>query len=97
MNQLIWLLLFESCFSIIGTENLDPIWRVCVGDTERVLGYPLGAMFVKSVFKGESKQTAETMIEQVRQAFEENLVNLEWMDSETKKRAKEKVINKENR
>lgn len=48
-------------------------------------------MFVKSVFKGESKEMARLMIEEIKDAFKDNLPNLKWMDSETRKLAKEKV------
>ena len=61
-------------------------------DTNRVMGFALGAMFVKEVFKGESKSSAEEMIEQIRAAFEQNLANIKWMDEETRKLAKEKVF-----
>ena len=55
------------------------------------MGFSLGAMFVKSVFKGESKEMARLMIEEIKDAFKDNLPNLKWMDAETRKLAKEKV------
>jgi len=55
------------------------------------MGFALGAMFVKSVFKGDSKSNAEAMVEEVRKAFEDNLQSLGWMDPETRKLAEEKA------
>uniref|UniRef100_T1KLB5 Uncharacterized protein n=1 Tax=Tetranychus urticae TaxID=32264 RepID=T1KLB5_TETUR len=77
--------------ALIGSEGIESSWRYCVTDTNGFMGFALGAMFVKSVFRGESKPTAEAMIEQIRKAFEDNLPNLRWMDTETRKLAKEKA------
>ena len=37
-------------------------WRECVSDTDNVLGFALGAMFVNTTFDGDSKPEAEAMI-----------------------------------
>ena len=31
------------------------MWRHCISDTDMVLGFALGAMFVREVFHGENK------------------------------------------
>jgi len=31
------------------------LWRHCISDTDMVLGFALGAMFVREVFHGENK------------------------------------------
>lgn len=77
--------------ALIGSEGSESPWRYCVSDTNNVMGFSLGAMFVKSVFKGESKEMARLMIEEIKDAFKDNLPNLKWMDAETRKLAKEKV------
>lgn len=77
--------------ALIGSEGSETPWRYCVSDTNNVMGFSLGAMFVKSVFKGESKEMARLMIEEIKDAFKDNLPNLKWMDAETRKLAKEKV------
>lgn len=56
-----------------------------------VFGFAVGAMFVREVFHGESKPQAEEMINEIRAAFKENFVNLNWMDDETRKVAYEKA------
>jgi neprilysin len=48
-------------------------------------------MFVREVFHGESKPQAEEMINEIRAAFKENFVHLDWMDDETRKVANEKA------
>ncbi|XP_032903922.1 endothelin-converting enzyme 1 isoform X4 [Amblyraja radiata] len=66
-------------------------WKSCVGDTDGTLGFSLGAMFVKATFAEDSKQIAEEMISEIKEAFEESLMKTTWMDEETKKAAKEKA------
>ncbi|GAB6026306.1 Peptidase M13 [Chamberlinius hualienensis] len=77
--------------ALIGTEGGEEPWRFCVSDTNNVIGFALGAMFVREVFHGESKPVAEEMIEDIRTAFKKNLDQLDWMDSKTKQLAKEKA------
>ncbi|XP_054159302.1 endothelin-converting enzyme homolog isoform X2 [Oppia nitens] len=77
--------------ALMGSEGSESPWRYCVTDTNGVMGFALGAMFVKAVFHGESKQMAQTMIEEVRDAFKNNLPHLKWMDEETRDLAKDKA------
>lgn len=77
--------------ALIGSEGGEEPWRYCVTDTNNVLGFAVGAMFVREVFHGEAKPLAEEMINEVRLAFKSNLPNLNWMDHETRKLADEKA------
>lgn len=77
--------------ALVGSEGGESPWRYCVSDTNEVIGFALGAMFVREVFHGESKPMAENMINEIRDAFKENLPLLKWMDSDTRKLAKEKA------
>lgn len=40
----------------LGTVGSEESWRYCVMDTNRVLGFALGAMFVEEAFQGDSKK-----------------------------------------
>lgn len=74
--------------ALIGSEGgEEPQWRFCVQDTNNVLGFAIGAIFVKEVFDMESKDQAEKMIANVKSAFMKNFKNLKWMDEETRKAA----------
>ncbi|CAD7093917.1 unnamed protein product [Hermetia illucens] len=77
--------------ALIGSEGGEEPWRYCVTDTNNVIGFAIGAMFVREVFHGESKPQAEEMINEVRTAFKRNLKNLAWMDRETRRLAEEKA------
>ncbi|XP_035243838.1 endothelin-converting enzyme 1 isoform X1 [Anguilla rostrata] len=75
-----------------GTKkSCMPRWKLCVSDTDSALGFALGAMFVKATFAEGSKAVAEEMVSQIKQAFEESLQHVGWMDPETKKAAKQKA------
>ncbi|KAK6177608.1 hypothetical protein SNE40_015673 [Patella caerulea] len=77
--------------AITGVSGNDELWRSCITDTNSVLGFALGAMFVRETFHGDSKIKAEKMIEMVKKAFKNNLPNLTWMDRETRLAAIEKA------
>ncbi|XP_043474740.1 endothelin-converting enzyme homolog isoform X2 [Leptopilina heterotoma] len=77
--------------ALIGSEGREEQWRYCVSDANNVMGFAIGAMFVRDVFHGKSKPMAEMMINEIRQAFTKNLKNLNWMDAETRKSADEKA------
>lgn len=77
--------------ALIGSEGIEVSWRYCVTDTNQVMGFALGSLFVRRVFKGNSKERAEEMIFSIRNAFKDNLPNLTWMDEKTRSLAREKA------
>lgn len=78
--------------ALIGSEGGDePQWRFCIQDTNNVLGFAIGAIFVREVFHNDSKLQAEEMIGNVRTAFKRNFKNLKWMDEDTRKAAEIKA------
>ncbi|XP_044763653.1 endothelin-converting enzyme homolog isoform X2 [Coccinella septempunctata] len=106
-NYLIWQTVrsFTGCLSkafrdaykglkkaLMGSEGgEEPQWRYCIQDTNNVLGFAIGAIFVREVFHQESKMQAQEMINNVRNAFTRNFKNLDWMDEETRKAAESKA------
>lgn len=77
--------------ALIGSDGGEEPWRYCVSDTNSVIGFAIGAMFVREAFHGEAKPQSENMINEVRTAFQRNLGNLQWMDAETRRLADEKA------
>lgn len=77
--------------ALIGSEGIEVSWRYCVTDTNQVMGFALGSLFVRRVFQGKSKARAEEMIYSIRNAFKDNLKSLSWMDDGTRKLAREKA------
>ncbi|KAK0175625.1 hypothetical protein PV327_009363 [Microctonus hyperodae] len=77
--------------ALIGSEGHEEQWRYCVTDTNNVMGFAVGAMFVRSVFHGKNNPKAEEMVMHIRDAFVKNFKNLNWMDSETRMSAEDKA------
>ncbi|QQP35810.1 Uncharacterized protein FKW44_020703 [Caligus rogercresseyi] len=77
--------------AMFGKEGHEERWRSCIADTDTVLGYALGSLFVRKVFQGSSKTVAEGMISRIKEAFIDNLQEADWMDKETKARAVDKA------
>ena len=77
--------------ALIGTEGTTSQWRYCISDTGSVLGFALGSLFVRSSFRGESKNESKIMIDQIKEAFKEHLQHLTWMDQQTLQLAMEKA------
>jgi predicted metalloendopeptidase len=46
----------EQHCMLTGTTGGEELWRHCITDTDQVLGFALGSLFVQEVFKGNSKQ-----------------------------------------
>ncbi|XP_017129913.1 neprilysin-3 isoform X1 [Drosophila elegans] len=77
--------------ALMGSDGGEEIWRYCVSDTNNVVGFAVGAIFVRQAFHGESKPAAEQMIGEIREAFKTNLQNLTWVDKQTREKAIEKA------
>nr|CAH7723514.1 unnamed protein product [Callosobruchus chinensis] len=65
-------------------------WSQCVEWVNKKMGMAVGVLYVRDHFDPDSKETALEMIHTIREAFNELLVENEWMDEGTKKVAKEK-------
>lgn len=74
-----------------GVSGKEDEWRDCITDADTVLGFALGALFVKNAFHGDSKEKAEQMIDKVKLAFKNNLPHLSWMDPKTRTAAIDKA------
>jgi membrane metallo-endopeptidase-like protein 1 len=75
----------------VGKQSKSPRWKECNGAVGSRMSYASGAMYVRRHFKKEDRQSALEMIEDLREAFREMLVNNEWMEEETRKYALEKI------
>lgn len=48
----------QCCVLVAGSSGEEEHWSLCVADTEGVLPFAVGAMFVRQEFDGNSKHTA---------------------------------------
>ncbi len=70
-----------------GAKELEPRWKRCVQATDRGLGDALGQLYVAKTFGEDSKARMATMIGAITSALREDIETLQWMTSETKKKA----------
>ncbi|XP_043270753.1 neprilysin-1-like [Venturia canescens] len=76
---------------LLGILSERNRWSQCVEWTNKKLGMAVGALFIRDNFNHESKETALQMIHTIREAFNELLVENQWMDDETRAVAKKKA------
>ncbi|CAD5115613.1 DgyrCDS4570 [Dimorphilus gyrociliatus] len=76
---------------MFGTTQEQARWRDCVTVTNNFLGFATSRLFVDRYFDESSKKVALEMIGKVRDSFNEILKELDWMDDEARKTAKEKA------
>jgi len=75
-----------------GTAEIKPRWKRAMEFTENSLGEALGKLYCAKYFDETSKERALAIVEQVRQALEDRLKEVEWMTSEeTRKNALKKM------
>ena len=66
-------------------------WRTCVGAAKGSLANAVGSMYVRKHFKEDAKQAALEMVHDIREEFDQILDEIDWMDENTKARAKQKA------
>lgn len=76
---------------LLGIQSERHRWSQCVEWTNKKLGMAVGALFIRDNFNQVSKETALEMIHNIREAFNELLADIHWMDDETRAVAKEKA------
>jgi putative endopeptidase len=66
-------------------------WKRCVEATDAGLGEAIGQVYVAQEFSAENKQATLQMVRDIEGAMDRDVDGLDWMSSETKSRAKEKL------
>ncbi len=77
--------------TLTGVQVMQPRWKYAQGTVNSCLGNAVGQMYVESYFPAAAKERMIKLVENLQIAFKERILNLEWMSSETKKRAIEKL------
>jgi endothelin-converting enzyme/putative endopeptidase len=80
-----------------GVQQQPPRWKRCVRLVDNQLGEALGQEFVARAFSPELKAKSLHMTKQVEEAMKKDIESLDWMSTETKKRAQQKlaaIVNK---
>ena len=74
-----------------GTPKQKPADERALETVDNTLGEALGKLYVDKVFPPEAKAKAESMIDNIKEAFRDRINNLEWMTDSTKLAAIEKL------
>lgn len=74
-----------------GTPQQEERWKRGVDSVNGLLGHLVGKVYVQKHFKPEAKQRMSELVENLREAYKQSIIDLEWMSENTKKQALEKL------
>lgn len=74
-----------------GQKKPEKQWEICYNIVDSYFPYTIGRLYVDSAFNGKSKREIEMLVASVKSAFRKELDRYDWMDTFTRKRAKEKL------
>ncbi len=77
--------------TVLGSQQIMPRWRRCVGWADRDLGEALGQAYVTKAFPPDSKVRTEKMVKAIEAALAQDIQQIDWMTPETKKNAQIKL------
>jgi len=77
--------------NITGTKSRTPRWRECTGAASSSFASPIGNMYVTKYFNRDAKAAMDEMVKDIRKEFDIILDEIDWMDEETRRRAKRKL------
>ncbi|RXG55910.1 Endothelin-converting enzyme 2 [Armadillidium vulgare] len=78
---------FELTKVLSGLSSRPSRWEECVNLVSQSLVHATGNLYIKNYFDEDSKEQIDDLVFYLREAFDEILRNIDWMDSKTKKRA----------
>ena len=76
---------------LTGVSEQKPLWRRGVEACNGRLGMPVGQLYVAKYFSPEAKTRMEGLVGNLKQAFAERIMKLDWMGRGTKQQAMEKL------
>ena len=79
-----------------GKQGYGPRWKECVAYTARYMPIATSALYVRTFFSESSKETANEMVNTIKDEFESILRAVSWMDDTTRSAALCKVKSMEN-
>uniref|UniRef100_A0A674EI10 Membrane metallo-endopeptidase-like 1 n=1 Tax=Salmo trutta TaxID=8032 RepID=A0A674EI10_SALTR len=78
--------------ALYGTTVEEARWRDCVRYVQGSMENAVGALYVRETFAGESKRMVSDLISKIQEAYVETLEELNWMDDQSKEKAREKAM-----
>ena len=77
--------------ALSGTPQQAPRWKRAVGAVNGALGEAVGKRYVERHFSATTKARADELVKNVLAAFGKRIDALDWMDPQTRERAKAKL------
>ena len=74
-----------------GVKKQEPRWKRGVSVVNGTIGEIIGKIYVERHFNAEAKRRMTKLVENLRQAFEVGINELEWMSDNTKVQAQDKL------
>lgn len=74
-----------------GTPTQEARWKRGVNSVNRLLGEVVGKIYVEKHFKPEAKAKMIQLVENLRAAYKEAIIGLDWMSEKTKEQALDKL------
>ncbi|MHB0865816.1 MAG: M13 family metallopeptidase [Minisyncoccota bacterium] len=77
--------------TLSGTRKMKPAWRRALSSVNGSLDELLGELYVKAYFGPEAKKKIIEVVEDLFEAYEARIKNLDWMSAATKRKAIQKL------
>ncbi len=77
--------------TLYGRLQQQPLWKRGVRSTNRNLGELIGKIYVAEYFKPEAKVRMRELVENLRSAYHDSILELDWMAEPTKQEALKKL------
>ncbi len=74
-----------------GITEQRPRWKRAIEGTNQIMGEQLGQIYVQRHFQPEAKQRMTELVENLREAYRQSILGLDWMGEETKQQALDKL------
>lgn len=88
---------FKMAAVLTGVEKLLPRWKRVVATENSLLGFAIGKIYVEDYFSAAAKQDVLDIMHNIRQALQNDLQILPWMEPATRKAALQKLAHMEER
>jgi len=76
---------------LYGTMQRPARWKKCYHATEKAMGSHMSKMYVDKFFPAANRESAEAMLQEIRETFKEDIETVAWMDGDTRRKAKAKL------
>ncbi|XP_055904058.1 neprilysin-4-like [Eupeodes corollae] len=81
----------EFAKTVTGQVEPTPLWKICVNQVNTGMGMATSGMFIRKYFDETSKNETIKIINSLKETFDENLLELDWLDADTKSYASKKA------